>query len=624
MSISLPAPEYPADRSSDKPARRWLHLPIWLFLALLMAAFWWHILGLISQDRTRTITDAEGEIVNLARLSQEHVERTFYSADQLLRTIRYQYEEHGEQIDLGRLMNSGAFDRNLFPQIAIIDAQGMLRFNSAEFKAPIDLSDREHFKVHVASSKDELFISRPVLGRASGKWTIQFTRRITRQGGGFGGVVVASLDPSYFTRFYNDLAIGSTGVAALYRTDGWLFARKSAKEISYQAVNTASGPIFTSIAQGAMTGTVTSRSIVDGLERTYHFRKLPRYEAIVTIGRGTAEMLLNHEQTRQSLIQEAALASLFLILAGVLASSYLAIRQRRAIEQTQSEERYRILIDWAPDAIAVQRDGLLQYVNPAAVELFGASKAQDLIGRPAIIMDAATPIFEKVMHKLDGTPIEVEVKATPIRYDGMPAVLVALRDITERKKLEDQVRAMAFHDPLTGLPNRRLLGDRLSLTMAICRRTGRRAALMFVDLDNFKLANDAHGHQAGDLLLLEVARRLNGCVREVDTIARFGGDEFVVLLSDLRNERTQASAQVVPIAEKVRLALQEPYRIEVEQQGVSRVITESRISASLGVVMFGDSAMTQDDLFGLADAAMYRAKEAGRNTVCFHEVARAA
>lgn len=436
-------------------------------------------------------------------------------------------------------------------------------------------------------------------------------------------MIVASLDPSYFTRFYNDLAIGSTGVAALYRTDGWLFARKSAKEISYQAVNTASGPIFTRIAQGAMSGTITSRSIVDGVERTYHFRKLPHYEAIVTIGRGTEEVLFNHRQTRQGLLQQAVLVSVLLLLAGILASAFLVIAQRRSLEQAQSQERYRVLIDWAPDAIAVQRDGLLQYVNPAAVELFGASKAQDLIGRPAIDMAADASMIEKVMHRLDGTPITAEVKATPIRYEGMPAVLVALRDVTERKKLEDQVRAMAFHDALTGLPNRRLLCDRLSLTMAACRRTGRHAALMFVDLDNFKLANDAHGHQAGDLLLLEAARRLSGCVREVDTIARFGGDEFVVLLSDLRTERAQASAQVAPIADKVRLALQEPYRIEVEQQGVSRVITENRISASIGVVMFGDNAMTQDEILGLADAAMYRAKDAGRNTVCFHDAAHA-
>lgn len=191
-------------------------------------------------------------------------------------------------------------------------------------------------------------------------------------------------------------------------------------------------------------------------------------------------------------------------------------------------------------------------------------------------------------------------------------------DISERKAMEEQVHQMAFYDALTGLPNRRLLDDRLSQAMASSKRNVLYGALMFLDLDNFKPLNDRHGHSVGDLLLIEVAKRLCGCVREMDTVARLGGDEFVVLIGALDAEKDQSTEQAANVAQKIRSSLAAPYLLTVAQPGEPEKSVEHRCSASIGVVIFFNHEASQDDLMKRADAAMYQAKDAGRNGVQFY------
>ena len=192
-------------------------------------------------------------------------------------------------------------------------------------------------------------------------------------------------------------------------------------------------------------------------------------------------------------------------------------------------------------------------------------------------------------------------------------------EIAERKQMEQQVRELAFFDPLTKLPNRRLLLDRLSQSMAASQRSGRYCALMFLDLDNFKQLNDSQGHAVGDLLLLEAAKRLKSCVREVDTVSRFGGDEFVLILSELQTDKATSAAQAVVVADKIRLALAAPYALSVQAKGQVQKSIEHRCSASIGVVVFSNHEASQDDILKWADTAMYEAKADGRNLTRFHD-----
>jgi diguanylate cyclase (GGDEF)-like protein/PAS domain S-box-containing protein len=194
-------------------------------------------------------------------------------------------------------------------------------------------------------------------------------------------------------------------------------------------------------------------------------------------------------------------------------------------------------------------------------------------------------------------------------------------DITERKRAEEQVHQLAFYDTLTQLPNRRLFNDRLSQTMAANKRNGCHGALIFIDLDNFKPLNDTYGHAVGDLLLIEAADRLRACVREMDTVSRFGGDEFVVMLGQLANDRDGSQALARGIAEKIRARLSAPYCMTIENHEGGEVAIEHRCSASIGVALFIGQASTPDDILKQADMAMYQAKESGRNSIRFHELA---
>ncbi|MDR7305071.1 diguanylate cyclase domain-containing protein [Rhodoferax saidenbachensis] len=184
------------------------------------------------------------------------------------------------------------------------------------------------------------------------------------------------------------------------------------------------------------------------------------------------------------------------------------------------------------------------------------------------------------------------------------------RDITERKNAEEVIRHLAFHDTLTGLPNRRLLTDRLQQALGASHRKGEHGALMFLDLDQFKLLNDTHGHDVGDLLLQEVARRLQQSIRAVDTVARLGGDEFVVLIQDLSAEYEEARLHATTVGHKILASLNDPYLLNTHLYTTS---------PSIGITLFKGEGMVPSDVLKQADTAMYQAKADGRNTLCFYQ-----
>jgi diguanylate cyclase (GGDEF)-like protein/PAS domain S-box-containing protein len=184
------------------------------------------------------------------------------------------------------------------------------------------------------------------------------------------------------------------------------------------------------------------------------------------------------------------------------------------------------------------------------------------------------------------------------------------QDITDAKKAEAEIQQLAFYDALTGLPNRRLLLERLGRAKALCARNGSHGALIFIDIDNFKVLNDTKGHRIGDLLLEEVGHRIGACIRLGDTVARFGGDEFVVMIEGLSNKIDQAAIQADAVAEKILHRLAQPYQLENHRH---------HCGASLGITLFHGDEASDDDLLKQADLAMYQAKAAGRNTKRFFD-----
>ena len=233
----------------------------------------------------------------------------------------------------------------------------------------------------------------------------------------------------------------------------------------------------------------------------------------------------------------------------------------------------------------------------------------------AAIVDRARNFTPHNVERVRPNGVALDIRGMPLPGGGFVTIYI---DITERKQMEEQVRHLAFYDALTNLPNRRLLDDRLAQTMAASKRSGLYGALMFLDLDNFKPLNDAHGHVVGDLLLIEVAKRLKSCIREVDTVARFGGDEFVVMLSELNEDKAMSTRQTETVAEKIRVRLSEPYLLSVRREGQAAAMVEHLCTVSIGISLFINHEASQDEILKWADAAMYQAKDAGRNLIRFH------
>ncbi|HEY9102314.1 EAL domain-containing protein [Chitinimonas sp.] len=232
----------------------------------------------------------------------------------------------------------------------------------------------------------------------------------------------------------------------------------------------------------------------------------------------------------------------------------------------------------------------------------------------AAIANGGTWQGEIWTRRKDGDHFPLWLAVSAVRSDAgeVTHYVYALVDITERKLAEDEIRSLAFYDPLTNLPNRRLLMDRLRQALAKSARSDSGGALLFVDLDNFKKLNDTRGHDIGDLLLEQVAQRIAGCLREGDTVARLGGDEFVVLLEEVGDLMQEAIDKVEGVAKKILTTLNQPYLLD----GMAHHSTPS-----IGVCFFRGQEVTVDELLKQADLAMYQAKAAGRNTIRFFDPA---
>lgn len=279
---------------------------------------------------------------------------------------------------------------------------------------------------------------------------------------------------------------------------------------------------------------------------------------------------------------------------------------------------------WSPEMFLIfGRDPALGAPNlERQAALYTPQSRQMLLDTVSKAVSDGIPYeLELVAARPDGEQRHCFIKGFPERDDSGRVVRLTglVHDITERKRTDEVIKQLAYHDALTHLPNRRLLKDRLQQAMTASNRSRNYGALMFLDLDNFKPLNDTHGHEAGDLLLIEATLRLKNSVREMDTVARFGGDEFVVMISELAADWTYSISQVTTISEKIRTALSKPYHIVIKSDKDVETTIEHHCTASIGVALFIGHESSQDDLLKWADVAMYQAKVAGRNLVRFYQ-----
>lgn len=299
---------------------------------------------------------------------------------------------------------------------------------------------------------------------------------------------------------------------------------------------------------------------------------------------------------------------------------------RDELERSQKELQ-AVILTAADGIIVINEHGEIVTFNPAAEGIFGYAKAEILGKNINLLMpEPEHSQHQGYLKKYLKTGVKNLIgsggrEVTGLRKDGctFPMDLTVnnmtlhdgqyfvgiLRDITDRKVIEDKIRLMAHYDHLTGLPNRSLLFDRLQLVLAQANRHKQKVAALFLDLDGFKSVNDTYGHDVGDLLLQEVARRLLNCVRESDTVARIGGDEFVILLTEVTEKE-----DVAQVAAKIIASLADPVALKN---------AVCHIGGSMGIALFPDDAKDGETLLKKADDGMYHAKRMGKNNYKFYD-----
>ena len=320
-----------------------------------------------------------------------------------------------------------------------------------------------------------------------------------------------------------------------------------------------------------------------------------------------------------------------------MANTNLEARVGQRTQQFKdSQANLQLMLDSMSEGMyGVDVNGNCTFVNAAFLRILGYPEEDEIIGEnihtlihhshvdgsnypstecrmyKAFRSNQPSHADDEVFWRKDGSSIAVEYWSRPTVRDGVVVGAVAtFQEITERKMAEQQIQKLAFYDALTNLPNRRLLMDRLHQALAISDRDAHYGAVLFMDLDHFKTLNDTKGHDIGDLLLIEVSKRLESCLREGDTVARLGGDEFVVVLEALSMNSSDAARQAEMVAEKIHTELNRPYQLKDYSHSTT---------PSIGIVLFNGHLNSIDDLLKFADIAMYQAKTAGRNTIRFYD-----
>jgi diguanylate cyclase (GGDEF)-like protein/PAS domain S-box-containing protein len=510
----------------------------------------------------------------------------------------------------------------------VYDASGQWLANSALAETGnLNNADRAYFQYHRSHPDRSVHIGDPVRSRSDDSWIVTVSRRVDTPSGAFAGVVLATLTVSSFTDYYASFDIGPHGVITLASASGIVIARMP-HDPKLVGLDIAAGAVFTEMRHHPQSGSFTFTSALDSIDRLGSYRRVDDYPLIIIAAHGMDGVLADWRAD--------ALLHVALSLGAALAIGVLGVHFANAIRQRQQTElRYRLLADNSSDAIiCIGAQGHKLYVSPSFTTMTGWSVAECMAAewgglahpddRPRVMAAQAqvengaarVTICYRFICK-DGSTIWVEAGLQHVEAKGgEQALFVAnIRDISKRKAAEDQVQALsqelakqAHTDALTGLDNRRSFDATFDLAWRRAHREAAKLSLLMIDVDRFKLFNDRYGHPAGDACLHAVAAAVAQCVRRpCDFVGRYGGEEIVVLLPDT----PLAGAQVM--AERIRAAI-EALQIAHDDNPPSRVVT-----ASVGVA----SASPRHDfppegskaLLQRADAALYEAKQTGRNRV---------
>ena len=595
-----------------------------------IVVLWAGLFHAAASQREEAMAGARLNSQNLSRAFEETTNRTFRSIDQLMLFLREAYRQDPTGFDSVAWARATQSITDITFQVSRIDRNGILATsNLAPSGNRIDLSDREHFRAQRDSTADVLFVSKPVLGRASHKWSIQLTRKIFAADGSFDGVFVVSLDPNYLSRFYDRVDLGHAGMVVLAGTDGVIRAAAFGGHIGASGATAAPelgrslapGPLMDALAR-APSGTLIGTSGVDNTMRVESYREVRGLPLFVVVGVALDDVLAVYDRNlRRDAMFAAVLTVMLLAVIGVLwrrEARLLRTREALTASETLSAATSRVLEAtleaMSQGIVMVDADRHPQVINQRAIEFLGLEAGdidgERLLSDMAGTMPGHTPgDFDAIgmvqqagrtnrelvtERRLDnGVLLEVRTRALP---DG--GMVQTYTDITARAAAEEMLGLAAGQDQLTGLGNRNGFAPKLEQALASAQRLGLPLHVICLDLDHFKQVNDTHGHATGDLLLKAAAQRMRDELRTTDLIARLGGDEFAIVLID------QTADTAGHVAQKLIDVLSRPFLLD--GQAV-------RVGASIGIASYPTDGTMADALLRTADIALYQSKSAGRN-----------
>ena len=618
-----PSPISPRTQARRSRLANWLgrgldtHISLPLFAILLVAGVWILTLRVIDADRAAAFDAVHAATRERLETYEAQMARSLNGIDQTLKVLEYAVELNGPAGAIPALRKQGLLPPSLVFVVAIADRDGRIVASNPDEGAH-DVSGTAYFLYHRNNNLDLPFVGATVGDVVKREPHLHFTRRINDARGAFAGIAIVEADPSYFTSAYEHSRDGEHGMLGLAGLDGVMRTLRVGDSVSWGQ----------RIELGSAAGGVALHQGPDGVARYTSVQRLHDFPLAIVVGLAREEQFAPFREKRRNFLLAAASASALLLLVVAVISGWawqLARVRRRA---RRAQETYAAASEGSLDAFFVLRsvfaadgsvtDFVVETTNSRAEAIIGLPRAQ----MQGMLLCDMLPhyrnngIFDDLaLVASDGKPREGEWQATSQEAYGRwlhrqvvaveDGVVVIVRDISERKQVEARIFHMAHHDELTGLPNRNLMHDRIEQAILNAARHGTAVALAFVDLDGFKLVNDGLGHKAGDELLKVVGKRMGACLRRNDTLARFGGDEFVILLPDQSHDPEALG----PLLEKIRVAVTEP--VEVSGQAV-------QVSCSMGVVMYPRDGADASALLMNADAAMYRAKDMGSNNFQFY------
>ncbi|HEY8099492.1 MAG TPA: EAL domain-containing protein [Burkholderiaceae bacterium] len=575
---------------------------------------------------------AEINAQNLTHVFEQSLTSTIEKIDLTLLSV---------QEEVTREMSRGGIDEEKFNEFLIqnqvhmpelgsmrvADAQGFVKYGlGTRTDLRINISDRKAFQDMKNGSNFALAIDPPLFSRIEKKWVIPLGRRLNKPDGSFAGVAYTVIPLDYFTKSFSGLNIGAHGSVAMRDKVTGLIARypipRDEKNLLGNA--DASQKLQKAIREDQINGVYISITPIDKLERTVSFRKIPNTPLYIIVGLASIDYLA---PWRHEIVTASALLAIFILFTLVLSVLLHRGWQRQIVAAESLREQKEFLhtiLECEPECVKViAADGNLLRMNRAGLAILEVDSIEEINQRGPLnfvdseyrdafyelnqrVLRGETGTLEYKTQGKRGTERWMETHASPLRNakGEITALVGVTRDITERKASKEKIEFLAYHDALTMLPNRLLAKDHMDLAISYADRSGAKVALLFLDLDNFKEINDTLGHLLGDDLLKMVATRLRECISDMDTLSRHGGDEFLIVLSDMHGPE-----DIISIVEKILGRMKKSYAIDDHT-----LLT----SFSIGIAVYPDDGNDFETLLKKADTALFQAKQAGRNTYCFY------